>query len=139
MADITEFEKLEGCVTCLSVGGLEAQHEDRVRPVATSRQQRLLMAEQAAIGRMKPGLRYLPGGVHGVAKASRTHRGAGPQPRPRLNPHPRLGDHAERALRPGDQPLPAEGPAPEPGSRRVGTVPRGVTTRMASTNSSMCV
>ena len=32
-----------------------------------------------------------------------------------------------------------EGPAPEAGSRRVSKTPRGVTTRTASTNSSMCV
>ncbi len=32
-----------------------------------------------------------------------------------------------------------DGPAPDAGRRRVATVPRGVTTRRASTKSSMCV
>ena len=76
-----------------------------MRPVTASRHQRLLVAEQAAVGRMKPGLRELPGRLHRIGEVGEEHRGARPEPGPRLHAHPRLGDHAQRAFGAAEQPL----------------------------------
>src|SRR5262249_20836558 len=115
----------------LMISGLKAQHQNRVRPVTAPRQQRLIMAQQAAVSRMKPGLRQFPGGIHGVGEPGEIHRRAGPEPRPRLNT-PRAPSEPQNSRS-------ADGPAPEAGSRLVSITPRGVTTRTDSTNSSIWV
>jgi hypothetical protein len=84
---------------------LKAEHEHRTRPVTASRQQCLVVAEQAAIGRIKPGLREFPGRLYRIGEVGEGHRGARPEPRPRLHAHPRLGDHAQRAFGAAEQPV----------------------------------
>ena len=76
-----------------------------MRPVTASGHQRLVVAEQAAVGRIEPRLRELPGRLHSIAEVGEKHRGARPELRPRLHPHPRLGDHAQRAFGAAEQPL----------------------------------
>ena len=89
----------------LVVCRLEAEHENRTRAVTASGHQRLVVAEQAAVGRIEPRLRKLPGRLHSIAEVGKKHRGARPELRPRLHPHPRLGDHAQRAFGAAEQPL----------------------------------
>jgi hypothetical protein len=60
---------------------------------------------------MEPGLRKVPDRLHRIAEAGEGHRGGRPEPRPWLDAHPRLGDHAEGAF----------GAAEEPFRRRAGT------------------
>ena len=57
----------------------------------------------------------------------------------RLDPHPRLGDHAEDALAADDHPVGRRARRPSPGRRRLSHQPCGVSIRTDSTKSSMWV
>jgi hypothetical protein len=63
------------------------------------------MVEQATVARVEPRLGQFAGRLHRLREVGEVHRRAGPKRRPRLEAHPRLGDHAKGALRAGKQPL----------------------------------
>ena len=102
-------------------------------------EQRLDRVEQPAVGRVQPGLRDRA--RRGDARASKSAKRdgrRGPPARPVLQAHPRLGDHAERALGAEEQPVgrrPGAGAGQPPRLADAG----GVTTRIDSTKSSMWV
>ncbi len=87
------------------VAGFEPEHEDRVRAIAATRQQRLLVTEQAAVARVQSRLRDASGGLHRVGEVLKVDRRSRAVPRARLQAHPRLADHAEGPLRAAEQPL----------------------------------
>ena len=66
------------------------------------------------------------------------HRNLGAMLHPRLDPHPRLRDHAEDSLRAEEHAIGAHA-TPEPGRRRDSHAPLGVIARTLSTMSSMSV
>ena len=124
------------------IGGLEAEHEHRGVAAAGAGVRGLERVEQPAVRRVQARLRERAHGSRAAREALArpgSARDADARKRgPILQPHPRLGDHAERALGADEEAI-GLGPAPEPGRRRVSTTPVGVTTRSDSTKSSMCV
>ena len=73
------------------------------------------------------------------ANVSKRTRARGAVLGPRLHAHPRLGDHAERALGAEQHPVGARAGARARAAAATPTRPRGVIARTDSTRSSMCV
>ena len=64
---------------------------------------RLLRVEDAAVRGVEAGLGDRSDGAGSREEVRELHRAAGAEARPVLEPHPRLGDHAENAFRPDEQ------------------------------------
>lgn len=114
--------------------------EDEYAPAAPghARERGLARIEQPAVGRVQARLRDGADRVGRGLEVVEQDRGGRLVAGPVLQPHPCLGDHAERALRSQEQPV-GDGPAPEPGTRSDSLTPTGVITRMDSVRSSMWV
>ena len=80
------------------VGRLEAEHEDRERPVAGAGLQRLELVDQAAVRGVQARLGERADRFGAARERVEAHRARGAVLGPRLDPHPRARDHAERAL-----------------------------------------
>ena len=85
------------------VAGLEGKHHDRDTAVGSAGVERLLGVEDAAIRRIKPGLRDRPQGPGRREEIRELDRAAGAEFRPILQPHPGLRDDAQNALRADQQ------------------------------------
>ena len=119
------------------VGGLEAQHQQRVLAVAAGRERRFGGVDQTAVGGVQPGLgdrahRLRAGFECGEPHAGRAAVG-GSCTRTQARVITPSVPSEPISIRSGDT------PAPEPGSRRDSHAPRGVSARTDSTRSSMCV
>ena len=80
------------------IGGLERDQEDRAAATRDLVEQALGGIEQAAVGGLQAGARQGAGRGDGVIEADELDRGASAKARARGDPHPGLGDDAERAL-----------------------------------------
>ena len=87
------------------VGRLEPEHEQRVRAVAGAGHLGLAGVDQAAVRRVQPGLRQRPDRLRPGRELGEPDRGRGATGRARADPHPRLGDHPERAFRADQHPV----------------------------------
>ena len=121
------------------VGGLEAEHEQASRAGHAGRVGRLHAVEQAAVrreqartGRSLVWPRHRRRSCRTTTPAEARQRGRSCSRIHASVMMPRLPSEP-RKRRSGD------GPAPEPGRRRDSLIPDGVTTRIDSTKSSMCV
>ena len=80
------------------VGGLEPQHQQRAAGVPGPRYSRLLRVDQPAVGRLEAGLRELAHRRRTGREAVEAHARRRPPAWARLQPDPRLGDHAQDSL-----------------------------------------
>jgi hypothetical protein len=87
------------------VGRLETEDEQVTAIVDTGGQGGLTGIDQATVGGEQPRLGHRPGRVDGGGEVAEPHAGGGFVPGSVLEPHPRLGDDAERALGPEEQPI----------------------------------
>ncbi len=120
------------------VGRLEAEHEQRVAAVAGHRHRRLARVDQAAVGRVEPGLRERAHALRAGGEVGKR------TPAERLCSGRGCTRTQASVIRPSVPSEPASmrsglGPAPEPGSLRDCHTPAGVIARADSTKSSMCV
>jgi hypothetical protein len=84
------------------VGGLEAEDEQALLVVVDAVGARLVVVDDAQVGRVEPGLGDGAHGLGGREEVGEAEHRAALEARPALQPHPRLGDHAERAFRADD-------------------------------------
>ena len=81
------------------VGGFEGEHEQALLIGVDAVGSGFGIVDDAQVRWVEPSLR---GGAHGASggeEIGEAEHGVGAEARPALQPHPRLGDHAERALR----------------------------------------
>src|SRR6202011_2997445 len=82
------------------VARLEGQHQDRRPPVTRSGIVSFLRVEDTAVRGVEAGLGDRSDGAGSREEVRELHRAPGAEARPVLQPHPRLGDHAENAFPP---------------------------------------
>ena len=87
------------------VGGFETEHEKGVAAVADAGEHGFQRVQQAAVGRVQARLRERPHAGHALGVVVETNRSRGAKARRILQPHPGLGDHAQRALRAQHHPV----------------------------------
>ena len=104
----TQLERTRNGLLDGMVGGLEAEHEQRVTAVAGERERSFAGVEQAAVGGVKAGLGDGAHAFGGVEEALEAHAGGGAVDGARLDAHPRVGDHPERAFGAGEHAVGAD-------------------------------
>jgi hypothetical protein len=87
------------------VGRLEAEHEQGVGAIAGHRQAGLAGVEQAAVGRVQPGLGQSAHALSAGKETVEANARRAPVGGSRLHTHPGIDDHAERALRACEHPV----------------------------------
>ena len=120
------------------VGRLESEDQQGLTGRARVREGRLRLVEEAAVGRIEPGLRQLADRLGAAREGIERHPARELEPRRSWT----LTQASVITARIPSDPSSMRsglGPAPEPGSRLDAQRPPGVTARTDSTRSSMCV
>ena len=85
------------------VGGFEGEDEQALFVGVDAGGSRLVVVDDAQVGGVESGLRHGANGPRGGEEIREAEDGVAAEARPALQPHPRLGDHAERAFGPDDE------------------------------------